>query len=317
VATSDVVRADDGHPDRPDSAIPIWGHAVGLILLLLFVVLSVEAYFGPGLRARLPNLGLGSLAPADVPLRIFYEPGASVRVGQKGTGSEGQDRALLEGDTVLLGAARQVVRLAPGGRSVELRPTEGSSTIVVNLGAWDRAAERLTGASARYQGGQWIVDDVPLKSVGAVLHPPGAPSEALTDGFWLGPDPDAGRVRRVGDRDGAAVRLRASRKLPSFTLESGQPLQMLDGVLVSVSAVVRAQPGKTMALTIKDVVDASGSTETVTDRRTSAEDWVRLTVRRRMAYPSPADTFSVGLVDAEAGDWIEVRDLDVVLGVVP
>ena len=72
-----------------------------------------------------------------------------------------------------------------------------------------------------------------------------------------------------------------------------------------------------MVLTIKDVVDASGNVETATDRQSVSDQWATLTARHRMVYPSPGDTFSVGLLDADGGDWIEVRSLDVVLGVVP
>ena len=109
-------------------------------------------------------------------------------------------------------------------------------------------ADRLAGATARYQGGRWIVDQTPLQSVGADLHPARAPSEAQTDGFWLGPDPEAGRVRRVGDRDHPALRIRASKKTPAMMLETREPLPTLDGTLVSVTALVRGQPGKTMVL---------------------------------------------------------------------
>ena len=100
-------------------------------------------------------------------------------------------------------------------------------------------------------------------------------------------------------------------------LETREPLPSLDGTLVSVIAIVRGQPGKTIALTLEDVLDASGNTESVTERRPATEAWTRLTVRRRVAFPSEKDRIAVGLVDADAGDWIEVRDLEVVLGVVP
>ena len=99
-------------------AIPVWAQAIGLVLLLAFLALSVDAYAGPGLAQSPAGLrGAPSLTPQAVPPRAFYEPGASVRVGQKGVGSEGQDRVIQEGDVVLLGATGQLVRLGPGGRA--------------------------------------------------------------------------------------------------------------------------------------------------------------------------------------------------------
>ena len=310
-----VGTAHLGDPAR-DQPIPVWAQIVGAVLLLAFLALGVDAYVGPGLRSRVPALAAAPTSQA-VPSRAFYEPGSSVRVGQKGVGSEGQDRTIQEGDVVLLGATGQLVRIGPGGPIAEIAGREGASTTVMNLGAWDRAADRLAGASAQYRGGRWVVDEIPLRSVGASLHPAGAPSESLTDGFWLGPDADVGRVRRVGDRDRPALRIRASKKTPAMLLETREPLQALDGALVSVTAVVRAQAGKTMVLTLEDVVDASGNATAVSDRRPATEEWTRLTVRRRVAFPSEKDRIAVGLVDAEAGDWIEVRDLDVLPGIAP
>jgi hypothetical protein len=300
---------------QAQASVPLWAQILGLLVLVAFVGLSIDAYFGPGLRNR---LGLGSSGPsAGVPARVFYERGANARAGQKGVGSEGQERTLLEGDAVLLGATHQIVRLGPGGRSTELAAPEGAVTTVANLGTWQRETGRLSGSTARVQRGQWLLDDLTMTSAGAPLNPPGAPSEDLTDGFTIGPEADAGRVRRVSDRDGPAVRLRASRKAPLFSLDSRQPITTLDNVLVTISAVVRGQPGKTIVLSLRDVTDAAGNAESVVDRRPSSEAWTTMTVRRRVVFPSAGDSFSVGILDADGGDWFEVRDVTVVLGVAP
>ena len=295
------------------AAIPVWAQGLGTLLLLAFLALSVDAYVGPGLRNRL--LAFAS-APdlTSIPPIVFYQAGSTVRVGQTGVGSEGQDRTLQEGDVILLGETGQLVRLGPGGRTAEIRATEGATTVAANLGAWDRAADRLTGVPAHVQGGRWVLDQSPLQTVGADLHPAGAPGEALTEGFKLGPDPEVGRVRRVGDR---AIRIRASRKTPTMMLETREPLPSLDGTLVSVTAVVRGQPGKTIVLALEDAVDASGTAESVSERRAATEEWTRLSIRRRVVFPSENDKISIGLLEAEAGDWIEVRDFDVRLGVAP
>lgn len=312
VGTAHPGEAARGHP------IPVWAQVVGAVLLLAFLALSVEAYAGPGLRSRVMGvLATTPSAPQTVPERVFYEPGASVRIGQKGVGSEGQDRVIQEGDAVLLGATGQLVRVGPGGRASAIPGTDGATTRIANLGAWNRDADRLAGATARFQGGRWTVDRPQLQSVGADLHPARAPGEALTDGFWLGPDPDVGRVRRVGERDHPALRIRASRKAPALTLETREPLPALDGVLVSVTAVVRGQPGKRIVLALEDTVDAAGNTETVTEPRAANEEWTHPTVRKRVVFPSQNDRITVSLLDVEAGDWIEVGDFAVVLGVAP
>jgi hypothetical protein len=305
-------------PDRAGRPMPLWAQLAGLLILLAFVGLSIEAYFGPGVRTRLLGPVEGDAgSAATIPSRVLYDPGDSVKVGQKSTGSEGQERTLIEGDVVLLGETHQIVRLGSAGRVIQLAAPEGAVAHVANLGAWQPETGRLGGGEARAHNGQWLLDDLPLPSVGAELNPPRAPGEALTEGFTLGPDADAGRIRRIGDKDDPAIRFRASRKVPLFSLDSRQPIATLDGVLVSVSATVRAQPGKTMLLVLRDTLDAAGNAESVVDRRPASEEWTRLTVRRRVAYPSPGDSFSVGLENADGGDWFEVRDVQVVLGVAP
>ncbi|MFN8633272.1 MAG: hypothetical protein U0893_05395 [Chloroflexota bacterium] len=318
MATSEVEEAAEARSDPAAKAVPIWGQVAGAMLILAFMLAGFEAFAGPGLRYRLLGLAAGDTPrAAAIPSRVLYQPDLSVRAGMKSVGSEGQERTLLEGDTVLLGESGALVRLDAVGRVTTLPAPDGATTLVANLGAWDKGADRLGGVTARVQGGRWVLDPMSLPSVGAALHPPGAPSEALTDGFWLGPDPDAGRVRRVGDRGSPAVRIRASNKLPALALQTRQPLDTLDGVLVSVSAVVRGMPGKTVALVVTDAIDGSGGTEAVVDRRPATEEWATLTVRRRMVYPSGGDTISVQLLNVDGGDWFEVRSLDVRLGVSP
>ena len=63
------------------------------------------------------------------------------------------------------------------------------------------------------------------------------------------------------------MRLRASRKAALFSLNSREPIPSLDGVLVTITAVVRGQPGKTIVLALRDVTDAAGNAETVADRQ--------------------------------------------------
>ena len=177
--------------------MPLWAQILGLLVLVAFVALSIDAYFGPGLRNRL-DWAAQERTMASRPASLF-EPGARAQAGQKGIGSEGQERVLLEGDAVLLGATHQISATRPAGRMTELTAPEGTITTVANLGLWQRESGHLTGATAQVQRGLWQLDDLPLTSAGAPLHPPDAPGEDLTDGFTLGPEADIGRVRRVSD----------------------------------------------------------------------------------------------------------------------
>jgi hypothetical protein len=318
VATSEAIQAAGTKQTGGSGVVPIWGQAAALIVLVAFAALGFEAFAGPGPRTRVLGwLPGGSEQATSAPARALYQAESSVRVGMPGLGSEGQERTLVEGDVVLAGDSGRLLRLESGGRAVELRPDEGAATFISNLGAWDASAGRLGGTMARYHGGRWTMDPLDLAPVGAALHPPDAPDDALPDGFTLGPEEDAGRIRRVDERGNQAIRIRASRKASALTLESRRPLPTLDDAFVTVRAVVRGQAGKTLTLTVSDVVDVAGRVESGVDRRTASEEWTTLTVRRRMAVPSPNDLYAVGILDAEGGDWFEVRSVDVFVGVVP
>jgi hypothetical protein len=304
--------------DNVGRVVPIWMQIGAALLTLAFLALSVDAYFGPGLRTRvLAASSVGQSEALVVPPRVLYAPGAFVTVGQKGVGSEGQDRTIQEGDTVLLGGTGQVVRVGAGGRTTVITGANGTTTLVANLGAWDGDADRLAGVQARFQGDRWVLNDPGLLANGPDLHPQGAPSEALTSGFSVVPDPDTARVRRVGDQARPAIRIRARRKAATMMLDTREPIQTLDGVLVTVSAVVRGQSGGTMVLALEDVTDADRTVQAATDRRPVSEEWTKLTVRKRILYPSSNDKVLVGLVDVDGDDWFEVREFKIVAGVSP
>src|SRR5689334_13674317 len=135
--------------------VPIWGQIVGVVLILVFVLAGFEAFAGPGIRLRLLSLVAGgSSQTAPVPTRVLYQPESSARIGMQSTGSEGQERTLLAGDAVLLGDSGRIVRLEAGGRIADVPAADGATTLVANLGAWERGADRLTGATARAQAGR-------------------------------------------------------------------------------------------------------------------------------------------------------------------
>src|SRR5687768_11285690 len=82
--------------ERPD--VPGWALAAGIVLVLVFAGLVVQTYAGGSLLNRLVALvpGPRSEQLADVAgVRALYVPGSTVKIGQVGIGSRGQDRAFL------------------------------------------------------------------------------------------------------------------------------------------------------------------------------------------------------------------------------
>jgi hypothetical protein len=321
-----VAESRPGSAVRPSPAferpeLPAWALAAGIVLVLVFAGLVVQTYSGRSLLGRLAMLvpGPSSEQVTDTAgLRALYVPGSTVQIGQAGIGARGQDRAFQAGDTVLLGATGQLVRLEESGRLTELRPTEGASLVVASLGAWDPTAGGLAGLKARYAGGAWSIEAPPLQSVAASLHAQGAPEEELTDDFQLVPT-TGGRVRRFTTSAGPSVRIRPNGRMPSLQIEGRDPLPMLDGATVTVRATVRAAEGANVELALADVLDAGGALQRTADRRIAAdeEEWMTLRVQRRVTFGSPRDRYAVGLIEVRNRDWLEVRELGVYLGVLP
>ena len=312
-AASSLVGEDRVSRDAaPD--VPTWAMVIGALLVLLFIGLSANAYFGGGLLDRLRALRPAREAlPAASGLRAFYSPIETASVGMPGIGSRGQDRLLQAGDLVLLGASGRLVRLEASGVT-ELAAGDGATVVVQNLGAWDEAAGRLAGQTARFVDGRWVVDTPPA---GSIFSLNGRRDEDLPAGFALVPAPSAGRARRQEDGDGLSVRIRAAENQPFVGLETRAPIDAPDGALVTVWAQVRARDDTTIGLTLDDVVDAAGAQEQASGRWSAPKGWTRVTLHRRVKFQSPNDRLAVGLVDARVGDWLDVRDAGVFVGALP
>jgi hypothetical protein len=305
--------------ERPE--VPAWALALGVVLVVVFVGLIIQTYTGrpllDRLAALLPGAGTDQVSEADRS-RVFYVPGETVQVGKIGIGSRGQDRAFQVGDVVLLGATRRLVRLESGGRLTELRAPEGTSLQVMSLGPWDPAQNGLAGLTARFTGGNWILDAPELQLASTTLRVRGGPEEELSPGFQLSP-PTAGRVRWFDTAEGSTVRIRPVNRVPSLALESWDPLPTLENAAITVQATVRGSIGANVELALNDVIDASGTVQKTVERQTVAreEEWITLRIQRRVLFGSPKDRFSIGLLEVRTRDWLEVRELGVYLGILP
>ena len=289
--------------------------------MILFGALVLETYSGRSTLSRLEALVPlpSSETLTDTSgVAAWYVPGAAVSEGQRGVGARGQERRLQPGDLVLLGDARRLVRLGPGGHLTEVRAAEGTTVQVVGQGEWDEAAGRLLGLTARFTGGSWIVDLPEARPAGPRLLEPDAPEEELPDGFTVTPS-GGGRVRRSNSPSGPVLRLRPNGRLRSLGIEGWDPLTRLSGVPVTVLAKFRASEGATVELSLVDALDEGGNVQRISDRRVIERDdaWQTLRLQRRMLFPSARDRYAINLVDVRNRDWLEIAAFEVYLGGLP
>jgi hypothetical protein len=77
-----------------------------------------------------------------------------------------------------------------------------------------------------------------------------------------------------------------------------------------VRTVVRGSCHGDVRLTIFDVIDAKGGTESPIQTAPRSPQWIKMEVRKLDApFPHPSDNYSVGLSDVQPGEWFEVREL--------
>ncbi len=71
-------------------------------------------------------------------------------------------------------------------------------------------------------------------------------------------------------------------------------------------------------MTLQDVVAEDGRAEGYAAHANTSEEWTTLTVwAQKVLPPAPGDNFSLGLFGVEVGEWFEVRELSLFVGILP
>lgn len=320
---------------RAPNELPWWAAAAGGLLVVVFVGLSAQQYFGISLPTRL--FGPGPSEPEAIAdpagVRAWYLPDAlgpltpGVRVV---VGPGDAALVLTVDDVVLTGSTGDLVRLRAQGPAARLTGHDGQRVRVGNVGAWDQASGSLAGLDAVYQGGRWILDASPPR--------PANPNSDFREGSEDDPIPGYGlvavgspgdtgfrpgnanfKLTRLMDEGGAFVRVLATRSVAYLSVRGKEPLSTLDGPPVAIRGQIRAHSASgELSLALHDVVNENGRAVDQLSRAPASEAWTALWVRTpRATYPSSDDYFTLGLARVSEGDWFDVRELSVFVGVFP
>ena len=317
-ADADQVVVRNGTLAVPASDLPRWALVVGALLAALFVELSMQAYFGRSTVDRLASIVPAREQLADTTgLRAVYVPREEhARRGTVVIDTDGRDRPLVAGDLVLVGDRGRLVRLERDRAPTTLDAATGSAISVVNLGPWDAANRQLGGLTATAGDGRWELPRDTWPAAGRDFRGRGSQTE-LPNGFWRSPGDAPVRTSRQRDADGQYYRFEISRSMPYLVVTSRDPLGSVDNAPITVRAIARAQSGAMLTLTVYDVLDAAGQAESKVERRPASGDWEELRLSMRTRFASQGDNFSVGLFEAQPNDWLEVRSLELFLGLLP
>lgn len=259
-----------------------------------------------------------SLAFTPTQTAYYYAGDAVPAVGQSAASASGQPRTLAVGDLVYW-RGQGLWQVDAESGAVAVRSTDGARVTVEGIGAWNPINGALSGLPAVYGGGRWSIDTEQLTAANTnpTLQGVGSAGEPIA-GWQLAPGDAPPTVERRTDDAGPYVRLHPNRQGSSVVLYASAPLSQLDGAPVVLRATVRAHGATPATVTVFDVVTAPDQAQTRSVSTSSFDVWETLEVRLdRVSFPYPGDNFSVALFGAEAGNWLDVREVSLLVGVAP
>ncbi|HLC42604.1 MAG TPA: YfhO family protein, partial [Methylomirabilota bacterium] len=292
----------------------------GGLLIWLLVEVGTMVYLDEDVRSKLRSLLPVTVAEETLAdskgLRAIYVPPR--REITLGTEIDTADLVLAEGDVVLSGSSGQLLRLEKYGGMVRLVGQKGQKILVSNVGMWESTSRAFTGFEAVYDNGRWVVDASPMRPVNPNSNFQIDSEKEPIPGFWVSSGVAGYTITHMRDESGPFVRVQATQPQPYLSINGQDALTTLHGVPASVRGQVRAHSKSRPRLTLHDVVAGDGTTEDYSTRSRSAGEWTTLIVRaEKIRYPSSSDRFSLGLTKVSAGDWFDVRELSLFVGILP
>lgn len=232
------------------------------------------------------------------------------------TASLGESTTLVPGDLIYAGDSGELFRMEPEGGFVRLSGYEGQLISVGNIGPWDDGTKQLAGLGAAYRAGRWMLYISGMEPVNRDPRFADGTSRDPLAGRWVTPGDAGYRVVRRQDEGGRFVHVTATRPSDHLLVTASDPLERLDGVPVSLRGRVRGRPGTILSLGLHDTLPDSARVST--ERSLTSGDWTTMVARSgRVEHPNPGDNYTIGLVSVEAGDWFDVQELSLFVGILP
>jgi hypothetical protein len=250
--------------------------------------------------------------------RVFYVPtGANVRPGAPVRAGSGLPTRLREGDLVLSGHSGQLMRIERDGRAVRLTTDEHHRIEVPNVGQWDNKTGGYRGLTAEYVQGRWVIDGTSVQPANTNSRFEQGDEHDPIPGFRISPEGAHHRITLLRDKDGAFIRVEATRTGPYLVVNGAGVPTLLAGTPVTVRGTIRAHGSGKIALIWHEAV-GSGLPESLIVQTDADDAWQTLVNRRaQVTHPAPGDNFGVGLIDPRKGDWFDVRELGLFVGTLP
>jgi hypothetical protein len=188
---------------------------------------------------------------------------------------------------------------------------------------WQSPESNFSLGLSNVSGGDWF-DVRELSLVAGTSQPANVNSDFRLvqpgdpiPGWTLSPSGAGADVRRFEDQDGPFVRVRATRPNAYVVLSATEPLAHLDDVPASLLGLIRVHGLGEARLTVTRK-DPNGQTQTAMAQASPGEAWTKLVVRMaRQNRSDPQANFALGVYGLAEGDWFDVRQFALVIGVEP
>ncbi|GEM_PF-442542 len=298
-----------------------WALGAGIVSVLLIVAceVAIRAHLGVFAQTRLASLApvtLKSIRPKDTAtMRALFFPTTQQAAFAYGTpfGGAGAAHSAM---AILIGDPGIMFLVQSTGRVAKVMVPDGQKILIQNVGEWNSLTSSLSGLYATSRHARWVIDE-------GVMHPvvqndlgPGR-GDGIP-GLWVSPGNATYTIKRMHDRGESFVRVTALKSSSYLSISGTAPLSRLDHMPVSIRGRIRAHSRLGhMSLSLYDVVAKDGRAMDHRTETTPRDPWTTLTVGTDHFVANTGSNYSIGLVGVQAGDWFDVRELDVFVGLLP
>jgi hypothetical protein len=192
---------------------------------------------------------------------------------------------------------------------------DGDRVWLPNAGLWDQSSKQFQGVTATFANGKWDIDVSGLPAANPNSDFAAGDDTNPLPNYSVTPGDAKYSITRMVDQNGPYIRVQITQAAPFVQINAHDPVSKLDNVPITVRTEVRAHTSGEVNLSVWDIVGDSGRVRSYTDREPASEDWRTLVQHvPSLVYASPDDYVSIGLVQPQAGDWLDVRFLNVYVG---
>ena len=205
------------------------------------------------------------------------------------------------------------------GNNFLVSGSEGEKFRFKNVGPWNKMIGAMSGMIGFYHNERWIFEH---EGLAPANNNPGldiGSADKTIPGYWFSPGNVEVTFKQMNDQSGKFIRITAQSTGSHMAITGNVPLQQLNGVPLSVRAQIRTSQTIDASLTLTDMLSEAG--EALSHKislKPLLHEWISIVVRApKVEYPHSSDNYAVAIGPVKSGDYFDIRELSVFVGVLP